>query len=246
MPASFPGFTPKALTFFRQLEKNNTREWFGQRKEIFEEFVRRPMIELVTQVGKDLRGFAVDHVTEPGKAIFRIYRDTRFAKDKTPYKTHIAAAFGRQGLPKHADAAFYFSVSHTGVEIAGGMYMPGPAELAAVRAAIADDAARFRKLVSSRSLNNALGELQGNRLARVPKGFAADHPAADLLRLKQMYFYVVLPAKSATGPELRREITKRFKLLTPFVNFLNEAALRNLRDEEGGVDAIPKRPAPMF
>jgi uncharacterized protein (TIGR02453 family) len=246
MPASFPGFSPKALSFFRQLEKNNKREWFQPRKEKFEELARQPMLELVALLCDDLRGFAVDHVMEPTKALFRIYRDTRFSKDKTPYKTHIAAAFGRQGLSKQAGASFYFSVSHTGVEIAGGMYMPGPPELAAVREAIANDAVAFRKLVSARPLRKVMGELQGNRLARLPKAFDIDHPATDHLRMKQMYFYVVLPAESATKPTLRREIIKRFEILTPFVNFLNEAALKKLRDEESVADVVPKRPAPMF
>src|SRR3954471_2922809 len=100
MSKTFPGFSPKALSFFRQLERNNKREWFQPRKETFETELRKPMIELVAMINDDLRSFATDNVTEPNKAIYRIYRDTRFSKDKTPYKTHIAASFHRRGLPK--------------------------------------------------------------------------------------------------------------------------------------------------
>src|ERR1700679_1774668 len=139
MASSFPGFAPAALTFFKQLEKNNQREWFTARKEKFEELVRGPMLELLALINDDLRGFAVDHVTEPAKALYRIHRDTRFAKDKTPYKTHIAAMFPRQGLGKNTCAGFYCSVSHTGVEVAAGMYMPSPQDLLTVREAIAAD-----------------------------------------------------------------------------------------------------------
>src|ERR1700709_527546 len=99
--ASFAGFSPAALTFFKQLEKNNTREWFIPRKEKFEELVRRPMLELIALINDDLRRLAVYYVTEPAKALYRIHRDTRFSKDKTPYKDHLGAMFPRQGLSKN-------------------------------------------------------------------------------------------------------------------------------------------------
>src|SRR5882724_1818851 len=107
MPATFPGFSPKAISFFRQLAHNNRREWFQPRKDLFDNEVRAPMLELIEQINDDLRSFAADYVTEPKKAIYRFYRDTRFSKDKSPYKTHIAATFARRGLPKNAGAGFY-------------------------------------------------------------------------------------------------------------------------------------------
>src|SRR5690349_13174115 len=122
MTRSFPGFSPKALAFFRQLARNNKREWFQPRKEQFEQLVRRPMLELVEQVLDDLRGFAVDHVVDPKRAVYRIYRDTRFSNDKSPYKTHIAAIFPHARLPKHAGAGYYFAISHEGLQIGGGAY----------------------------------------------------------------------------------------------------------------------------
>jgi uncharacterized protein (TIGR02453 family) len=249
MPAPFPGFPKQAMTFFRRLATNNAREWFQPRKAAYEEHVRGPMLELAALVAEDLRAFAVDHVVEPKRAVYRIHRDTRFSNDKTPYKTHVAAMFPRAGLPKHAGAGFYFSVSHEQVEIAGGMYMPGPPELAAVRRAIAADGPRFRTLLADKSLRRHAGGLLGARLARVPRGFDADHPAADLLRLKQLYFDVTLPAQSALAPSIHKEITTRFRAMAPVVHFLNEAALAALQADDadaGSGDAIPKRPAPMF
>jgi len=242
--ARFTGFSPKAISFFRQLEKNNSRDWFTPRKELFEELVRQPMLQLVKLVSDQMRGFALDHVVDPGKALFRIYRDTRFSKDKSPYKTQIAANFPRRGLPKYAAAGFYFSVSHAGVEVAGGMYMPGPQQLSAVRGAIADAHETFRKVVTARPLRTRLGELQGEKLARVPRGFAPDHPAAEFLRMKQFYFYKALPPKSATVPGLERQICASFRTLVPFVEFINGAILQKLREDEG--ETIPKRPEPMF
>ena len=247
--ATFPGFSPKAHTFFRQLARNNSREWFQPRKAQYEELVRGPMLELCALVADDLRGFAADHACEPKKALFRIYRDTRFSNDKTPYKTHVAAVFPRAGMGKTTCAGFYFMISHETVEIAAGMYMPGPEELAAVRAAIARDGGRaLRKLIDDKSRRKVTGELLGERLSRVPRGFDADHPAGDLLRMKQWYFDATLPASAALAPSIRKQITTRFRAMAPVVNYLNNVALaaRDAADGSAGRDAIPKRPAPMF
>ena len=248
MGTTFPGFPKQALTFFRQLAKNNTREWFQPRKAQYEQHVRAPMLELVALVAEDLRTFAADHVVEPKKAVYRIYRDTRFSNDKTPYKTHVAAMFPRAGLGKNTCAGFYFSVSQEAVEIAGGMYMPGPPELAAVRKAIAEDERAFRKLLLAPDVKKHAGALHGETLSRVPRGFDADHPAADLLRMKQWYFDVKLPAEAALSPSIRKQVTTRFRAMAPVVHFLNNAALAAAREEAdaGERDAIPKRPAPMF
>jgi uncharacterized protein (TIGR02453 family) len=99
----FPGFPAEAIRFFRGLEKNNNREWFQPRKELFEEQVRGPMTDLVEELNQKLVRFAPDYVNDPRKAIFRTYRDTRFSADKTPYQTHIAAVFPHRALEKHTE-----------------------------------------------------------------------------------------------------------------------------------------------
>jgi uncharacterized protein (TIGR02453 family) len=242
MPKTY--FTPKMHTFFRQLAKNNRREWFQPRKDIFDEHVRLPMVALVTYICDDLRKFAVDYVPpEPAKAMYRIYRDTRFSKDKTPYKLHIAAHFQHRQLPKNMAGGFYFAVSHTEVEIAGGIYMPGPDELLAVRQAIARQPEKLRKLAEDKKLVKTFGQLQGNAAARVPKGFDANHPAADLIRMKQLYFYRPLDAGEALKPSIRKAVVDRFKLLDPFISFFNDALLSKLKAQQPD---RPKRPDPMF
>ena len=121
MAKRFGGFSGEMMTFFRGLARNNSREWFTAHKDVFEEKVRQPMIELAGLVNDALRRFAVDNVVaDPAKALYRIYRDTRFSNDKTPYKTHLGVTYPRAGLPKHAGAGFYFSVGHDEVEVAGG------------------------------------------------------------------------------------------------------------------------------
>jgi len=217
----FPGFPAEGLDFFRSLMRNNRREWFQPRKHIFETHLKEPMRNLVIEINREMARFAPEYVTDPDKAIYRIYRDTRFSKDKTPYKDHIAASFHRRSADAHGEAGFYFAVSHKEVAVGGGVYMPAPPTLQAIRRHLADHHAEFRKLISGRALRELLGDMQGEQLTRVPKGFTPDHPAADLVRYKQFLFYTELPPDLAATRELRRAILCRFRAITPFLRFLN-------------------------
>ncbi len=212
-------FPPEAIAFLKGLEKHNTREWFQPRKEIFETKLKAPMLELVERINAELLNFAPEHITEPKKAVYRIYRDTRFSKDKTPYKTHLAAIFPRRGLGKDAAAGFYFHVSAKGVGIACGAYAPGPEQLLKIRRFLAEN---HRAL---RTKTKWMGPLQGSTLQRVPKGFDAAHPAADLIKRKQWYWWVELDGKLATSPKLKAEVVKRFKEMAPMVEMLNRPLL---------------------
>ena len=148
MAAGFPGFPKEMTTFFRNLKRNNRREWFQPRKHVFERHVKEPMIELVTALSRDFAKFAPEYVGDPKKAIFRIYRDTRFSADKTPYKTHIAASFARRGGERLAAGGFYFSVSHDQIEVAGGIYHPEPETMLVVRNHIAEHHQDLRRLLA--------------------------------------------------------------------------------------------------
>lgn len=219
--AAFPGFPAEGLAFLRSLKRNNRREWFQPRKPIYDEKVRAPMKELVSALTAAMMKFAPDYVREPEAAIYRVYRDTRFSPDKTPYKTHVAAIFPRRGLDKHACAALYFSVSPETFEIAGGVYMPTPDELRAIRLHLVDHHQELRRILRGRALRTLMGELMGAELARVPKGFDPDHPSADLVRCKQWLLDIQLDPEVATTPQLYDELVKRFRAMTPFVEFLN-------------------------
>jgi uncharacterized protein (TIGR02453 family) len=222
--SGFPGFPPEGIQFMRNLARHNQREWFQPRKPIFDAQVKQPMRQLVEAVNAAMARFAPEYVTDPDKAIFRIYRDTRFSKDKTPYKDHIAASFPRRGTP--AGAGYYFAVSHKEVAIGGGIWMPAPETLLAIRTHVAGHYQGFRRMVQARAVKQLFGELQGEQLSRVPKGFDAGDPAADLLRFKQFLLYVELEPDLATGPELYAEIVKRFRALRPFLEFLNAPLVR--------------------
>jgi len=219
--SAFPGFPKEGIEFFRGLMRNNKREWFQPRKHIFETQLKQPMRELVMQVNREMARFAPEYRTDPDKAIYRIYRDTRFSKDKTPYKDHIAASFHRPSADAHGEAGFYFAVSHKEAAVGGGVYMPAPEALQAIRGHLAEHHAEFRKLIRGRTLRELFGEMQGEQLTRVPKGFTPDHPAADLVRYKQFLFYIELPPELVVTKDLQGEIVRRFRALAPFLRFLN-------------------------
>jgi uncharacterized protein (TIGR02453 family) len=232
MKSSFPGFPKDAVRFFRQLEDNNNREWFQAHKDVFDQQVQAPMHALLDELNTQLTQFAPAYVTEARKALYRIYRDTRFSADKTPYKLHIAASLWRQGLEKNRTAGFYFSVNHKEVEVGGGGYLIDPESLPLLRQHIAANAPLFRRMTEAKKVRDLLGEVQGDKLSRVPKGFPADHPAADLIRGKQWYFYTLLDPALVTTPKLVPELMVRFRAMAPFVEFLNaplvtQAAAKN-------------------
>lgn len=212
-------FPPEALTFLRGLARNNDREWFNTRKEIFEAKLKAPMLELIDAINADLMDFAPEYVTEPKRSLYRIYRDTRFSNDKTPYKTHIAAMFPKRGLGKNGAAGFYFHLSPKEVGIGAGMYMPDADTLRAVRTMIEENLDSFRK--AAKASEKVCGKLSGDALSRVPKGFDPDSPAADLLKHKQWFFWMELDPKLATTPKLKAEIVKRFRAAAPVVELLN-------------------------
>ena len=221
MKTAFPGFSHQALAFLADLEQNNKREWFQPRKEQFEALLRNPMLELAEALNAALARFAPEYVTEPKKAVMRIYRDTRFSANKTPYKDHVAASFGRQGLKESGGAGFYFSVNHKVVEVAGGLHHPPKEILMAVRSQLAESSQDFEKLVKDRKLQKRMGALQGGELSRAPKGFDPEHPAIDLIKKKSWVFFVELEPEVATSPRLLHEIESRFEVLVPVLEYLN-------------------------
>jgi uncharacterized protein (TIGR02453 family) len=221
--SSFAGFPPEALQFFRGLARNNNRQWFLPRKALFEEKVKEPMRQLVDALNVALHDFAPEYETDPDKAIFRIYRDIRFSKDKKPYKEHIAATFHRHGTTSHGQAGYYVAISHKEVAVGGGVYAPDAPQLLAIRRRIAERHEEFRRILAARLVRKLLGNLEGAQLSRVPRGFPADHPAADLLRYKYYILYKELPPSLATSPALYKQIVDRFRVMVPFIRFLSES-----------------------
>jgi uncharacterized protein (TIGR02453 family) len=226
-------FTRKTLAFLRALKRNNDREWFRARKADYEQHVRAPMIALLQQLARDLPALAPDLVSDPRVCLFRIYRDTRFSNDKRPLKTNVAAHFPSRKFPKGEGAGLYVEVAPQWVWIGGGIYMPSSTELQAIRAAIADDHRRFRRVVTAPAFRRAVGELSGEQLTRVPRGYLKDHPAADYLRHRQFIGGREYPADFAVSPRFYSELLTVFRGIAPLVGFLNHAIIARTNDTRG-------------
>lgn len=227
----FAGFPAEMPRFLKALKKNNDREWFQPRKEQYVQFVQQPMTELVLALNQQLNKFAPEYVADPKKAIFRIYRDTRFSPDKTPYKTHIAAFFAKRGLTSGA-AGLYMHFSSSDVFIGGGIYHPERDVLLAVREHVRDNHGELRKMLAKPKVRALFGEMRGDTLTRVPKGFHPEHPAADLIKHKDWLLSAELKPAIATTAAVYAEVLSRFRLIVPFVEFFNQPlASRKLTKE---------------
>ena len=220
MSAAALRFTDETVVFLETLKQNNDREWFKAHKDDYETHVRAPMLAIIERLAQDFPRIAPDFVASP-RSMYRIYRDTRFSPDKTPYKTHVAAAFTHRTLPKTESAALYFHFAPGQLWIGGGLYAPATPRLNRIRQHIAADPDRFRRLVESPAFRRR-GGVHGERLQRMPRGFPADHEAAEYLKLKQYLAGGDEPDPAlGLSPRFYGTLLRRFKALAPFVEFLN-------------------------
>jgi len=229
---AFSAFPKEGLQFLRSLQRNNNREWFQEHKGIYEEYVHTPMTNLITSLADDFKDFAPEMLAAPKVSAYRIYRDTRFSKDKSPYKTHVAAIFPRSGLGKHEGASLYLHISPSEVFIGGGLYLPETENLNGVRQAIADNPDGFFDIIRNRKFRGMFGDIGGECLSRVPRGFSAEHPAAEYLKHRQFLAGRRMPSTEATAGTLYRTIVETFRVIYPFIRFLNEPIMRNRKLRE--------------
>jgi uncharacterized protein (TIGR02453 family) len=225
MSDTAPRFSDQTIKFLRALKRNNRREWFNAHKDEYEQHIRQPMAAMVERLAEDFREFAPELVASPKLSMYRIYRDTRFSENKTPYKTHVAAVFPTRGLLKHEGAGLYFHVSPEEVWVGGGMYSPQPAQLYAVREHIAGNVRELRKIVESPGFRRHVGQLEGEKLTRVPRGFANDHEAAEYLKHRHFVAGAGFPPALAASPKLHRTLLTIFRQVIPLSRFLNRPLL---------------------
>jgi uncharacterized protein (TIGR02453 family) len=231
MPDTFTGFSPKAFTFFRGLAKNNRKEWFEEHRDDYERFVRAPMRGLVEEIDVRLATISPEILGSPRKSMFRIHRDTRFSKDKTPYKTNAACWFfhrdaghGVGGEAAHGGAGFYFHLSPKECFCGGGIWMPPRPALARIRQSLADDHEGFEEIVLARGFTRRFGPLDEEAmLTRMPRGFADTHPAARWLRYQSFTAGTSLTVDDVQSARLPDIIAKHYAALVPFVRWLNGA-----------------------
>ena len=185
-------FGPEFTRFFRRLARHNTREWFHTHRDDFVRHLKEPFEEFAGEMIERIAALDPAMRCEPQEAIFRLARDTRFSRDKTPYKTHLGAVIAPDGRKTRA-AAFYFQLGADGLGIAGGVYQPDRGQLFAIRQAIRDDGATLDRLVRDRTFRRLLGSLQGERNVRLAPEFTAAADRFPLLYHKQFYTWVEHP-----------------------------------------------------
>jgi uncharacterized protein (TIGR02453 family) len=214
-------FTPKTLSFLRSLKRNNKREWFHARKDQYELHCKQPMTELIERLAVDMRAFAPDLIADPKVSLFRQYRDTRFSEDKTPMKTHIAATFPNRTLGRMNGAGIYFEVAPGWVWIGGGLWRPDASQLHLVREHIVENQEQLDAIVTGPRFKK-IGGLKGDRMTRVPRGYAKDHPAAPYLIYRQFMGFREEPAALATSRDFYKQLRWTIETVAPLVQFLNQ------------------------
>ena len=231
--STFTGFRPETIQFLADLAANNERDWFQPRKAEFERLLKEPLEALCVALEEQFRARGIPLHADPAKSPFRIYRDTRFSKDKSPYKTAVSASFGWAGDGVDAAAGRshtenvhasggYFHLQPGEIYVGGGVWHPDSAWLTAFRRRLVDNLAGFQAIVEAPEFKDEFGKVgdDGESLKRVPPGFPADHPAADLLRLKNVTFGRRLADADATSPNLPVIIADSFAAGTPLMRYL--------------------------
>jgi len=210
---------PSTLKFLKELSKNNKREWFNKNKDRYLA-AQENMIAFADEFLNEMRKHDLIETSSGKESLFRIYRDTRFSKDKTPYKTYWAGHFKR--ATKRLRGGYYFQIGPGETLAAGGFFNPNPVDLLRIRKDIEQNFSDWKKLLSNKTLVKTFGKLLGEKVATAPKGFAKDNPAIDLLRHKQFYFERNFSDAEILSKNFLREMNNTFKNLRPYFDYMSE------------------------
>jgi uncharacterized protein (TIGR02453 family) len=222
---SFPGFPRDFFRFFEELKKNNNREWFYDNKPRYQESVVNPISEFIVCIAPRLKQLSPRYIANPaphGGSMFRIYRDTRFSADKSPYKTHAGIHFRHEaGKDAHAPG-YYVHLDNDGLFFGGGIWAPPNPQLTLIRDAIVDNARTWSRIANAGPVR-AAGGIKGDALKRPPKGFDPEH--AHIEDLKRKSFYIMTEAAPAAihKPEFLDQVSEAFRFATPLNRFITHA-----------------------
>jgi uncharacterized protein (TIGR02453 family) len=218
-------FTPGFFEFFEELSRNNNREWFLKNKQRYETTVRAPMLAFIADFAPRLRKISANFVADPSPtrgSMMRIYRNLRFSRDKTPYKTNAAAAFHHRGASHFGAPSFYLSLSPAEAFAGVGVWHPEPDAVRKVRDAIVAHPVNWKKAVNDRRFL-ARYELMGDVLSRPPKGYDPAHPLIDDLKRKDFVAGTQFTRSEVCSPKFLDLFTATCATAAPFTRFLTEA-----------------------
>ena len=210
--------------FFKKLEQNNNREWFEQHKPEF-----KALETTVKQFGEALKDQLNQHDSIDRFKLFRVYRDVRFSKDKTPYKTHFGLTWHRT-KPEYR-GGYYLHLKPNDIFLACGFWDPSPADLKRIRQEIDMDADEYRDIINEPNFKRIWGELQGDAVKTAPKGYAKDHPNIDLLRHKQHIFMVRYTEKDVAAADFLDRLDTALQAVRPFVDYMSAVLTTNADGE---------------
>ena len=220
---TFSGLPKDYFDFFKELAANNNREWFEDNKPRFRENVQEPLAAFVEDMAPRLKRISKHFVADPrlnGGSVFRIYRDVRFSKDKSPYKTHGAVQF-RHALGKTAHApGFYVHLDPKDVFYGGGIWLPPSPQLLKIREAIRDNAAKWKKAIGSSAFGSRFGGVRGDALTRPPRGFDGDHALIDDIKRKSFFAMAKARPAAARKSEFANDVEAAMKDASPLMKFL--------------------------
>ena len=223
--SSFNGFPNEFFSLYRKLKKNNNREWFNENKPGYFEAVVNPMSEFIIAVAPRLHKISSYYVADPkphGGSMFRIYRDTRFSKDKTPYKTHAACHFRHQaGKDAHAPG-FYAHFELDRLFFGGGIWRPPHSHLNAIRECIVDNPAEWAKIKSAKAVKDR-GGIEGDGLKRPPRGFDPEHRHIEDLKRKSFFLMTEAEPELLKSGDLVNEVAAAFRAASRLNRFVTEA-----------------------
>lgn len=215
------------LPFLQDLRVNNNRDWFQAHK---------PRYQVAYDQFKVFAASVADHlshhdVIEPVK-VYRIYRDVRFSKDKTPYKGHFSGSFVRASAQRRG--GYYFHIEPGNSFAGGGFWQPNSADLKRIRQEIAAAPDELRAILSAPEFSSVFGGLQGDQLKTAPQGYSRDHPAIELLRYKQYLLLHEFTDAEVQSPDFAQKIAEVFAAMRPFLNYMTEI----LTTDENGVPIV--------
>lgn len=208
--------------FLKTLEANNNKEWFDQNRESYQS-TRQQFIHLTEILTNEIRSFdPTIPFLDPKKCVFRIFRDVRFSRDKTPYKSNYGTFIASEGR-KGGSPGYYFHIQPGNSFLGGGVYMPEADKLKAIRTEIYNNADEFLELISNKKFKETYTLYSDDKLKTAPKGFPKDFEHIDLLRYKSFAASCSISDKQLLAPDLIDVMIAKFKILTPFNHFLNHA-----------------------
>jgi uncharacterized protein (TIGR02453 family) len=225
MGANTRSFSPALFDFLLDLKRNNNRDWFQSNKERYEDEVRHPGLQFISDFGPNLRKISPSFEADPrpvGGSMFRIYRDVRFSKDKSPYKTAVGIQFRHKSRRDVHSPGFYLHLEPDACFAGVGIYHPDGATLGQIRKFLVDSSSRWKRVTNGARFREAF-ELGGASLKRAPKGYDPEHPLIEDLKRKDFVAFAQIPDSEVTKPGFLDEYTRLCRSGAPLVRLLCEA-----------------------